>query len=73
MNNCAANPLKTRADKVRLRLDLIRPLLPCLSAGKARLHLGDTGAVYGEAIAAWRAIHGCRVRVGGRRAADNDS
>ena len=36
MNNCAANPMKTRADKVRLGLDLIRPLLPCLSAGGAR-------------------------------------
>ena len=73
MNKYAENPLRTRADLVRLAADLIEPLLPCLSAGKARLHLGDTGAVYGEAIAAWRAIHGCRVRVGGRRAADNDS
>lgn len=45
------NPLRSRADLVRLAVDLIRPLLPCLSEGKARLHLGDTGAVYDEAIA----------------------
>lgn len=45
------NPLRTRADLIRLAVDLIEPLLPCLSEGKARLHLGDTGAVYDAPIA----------------------
>ena len=51
MNQFASNPLKTRADVARLAADLIAPLTPCLSEGKARLHLGDTGAVYDPAIA----------------------
>ena len=51
MNQFASNPLKTRADVARLAADLIAPLTPCLSEGKARLRLGDTGAVYDPAIA----------------------
>lgn len=51
MNRYAENPLATRADVARLACDLIAPLVPCLSEGKARLHLGDTGAVYDAAIA----------------------
>ena len=51
MNRYASNPLKTRADVARLAADLIAPLAPCLSEGKARLNLGDTGAVYDPAIA----------------------
>ena len=51
MNRFAANPLKTRDDLVRLAVDMIEPLIPCLSPGKARLTLGDTGAVYDAAIA----------------------
>ena len=51
MNKYASNPLKTRADVARLASDLIAPLAPCLSEGKARLHLGDTGAVYDAAVA----------------------
>ena len=51
MSIYSENPLKTRGDLARLAADLIRPLTPCLSEGKARLHLGDTGAVYDPAIA----------------------
>ena len=51
MNKYAKNPLKTREDVLRLALDMIEPLIPCLSPGKARLHLGDTGAAYDGAIA----------------------
>ena len=50
-NPCANNPLRTRADLARLAEDLIAPLIPCLSEGRARLHLGDTGASYDEAVA----------------------
>ncbi len=51
MNKYSINPLKTRSDVARLAADLITPLIPCLSEGRARLHLGDTGAVYDSAIA----------------------
>ncbi len=50
------NPLRTRADVERAALELIEPLVPLLSEGKARLHLGDTGAVYPDAIAEMEAF-----------------
>ena len=51
MNAYASNPLKTRADVARLAAEMIAPLTDRLSPGKARLNLGDTGAVYDAAIA----------------------
>lgn len=45
------NPLRTRADVERAAVQLIEPLLPLMSPGRARLHLGDTGAVYPADIA----------------------
>lgn len=51
MNQYAENPLRSRDDVVRLAIDLIEPLVPCLSPGRARLHLGDSGASYDAAIA----------------------
>ena len=51
MNKYASNPLKTRKDVARLASDLIAPLVDCLSPCRARLNLGDTGAVYPPAIA----------------------
>ncbi len=51
MNRYASNPIRSRADLACLAAELIEPLVPCLSEGKARLHIGDTGAVYDEAIA----------------------
>ncbi len=45
------NPLKTRADFENAALQLLTPLAGMLSPGCARLHLGDTGAVYPDAIA----------------------
>ena len=51
MSIFSVNPLKTRSDLAKLAADLIGPLVPCLSPGRARLHLGDTGAVYDAAIA----------------------
>ncbi len=55
-NDVKNNPLKTRADVVRAAVQLIEPLLPLMSPGKARLHLGDTGAVYGDDIAQMEAF-----------------
>ena len=37
MNNYASNPLKTRDDLARLASDMIAPLVPRLSPGRARL------------------------------------
>lgn len=57
MGNCVKdNPLRTRADVERAAVALIKPLLPLLSPGKARLHLGDTGAVYPDDIAQMEAF-----------------
>lgn len=50
------NPLLTRADVERAAVQLIEPLLPLLSPGCARLHLGDTGAVYPDDIAQMEAF-----------------
>jgi hypothetical protein len=55
-NPVAFNPLQSRADVERAAAELISPLVPLLSAGHARLHLGDTGAVYPEGIAQMEAF-----------------
>lgn len=44
----AQNPLLTRQDAVKALLDFCRPLLPFYSAEKSTLHVGSTGAHYGE-------------------------
>ena len=57
MGNCVKNnPLRTRADVERAAIQLIEPLIPLLSEGKARLNLGDTGAVYPPDIAEMEAF-----------------
>ena len=57
MGNCVReNPLRTRADVERAAVQLIEPLIPLLSEGRARLHLGDTGAVYPPEIAEMEAF-----------------
>ena len=38
-NSVKSNPLQTRSDVERAAFQLIEPLLPLLSSGKARLHL----------------------------------
>ena len=57
MGNCVKdNPLRSRSDVERAAVQLIEPLLPLLSPNKARLHLGDTGAVYPDDIAQMEAL-----------------
>ena len=57
MGNCVReNPLRSRADVERAAIQLIEPLIPLLSPGKARLHLGDTGAAYPDDIAQMEAF-----------------
>ena len=52
MGNCVSkNPMRTRKDVELAALQLIEPLIPFLSPGKARLHLGETGAAYDAGIA----------------------
>lgn len=55
-NIVSLNPLRTRADVERAAVQLIEPLIPLLSPGKARLHLGETGAVYPADIAEMEAF-----------------
>ena len=55
-NAVSGNPLVTRADVERAAVQLIEPLIPLLSPGRARLHLGDTGAVYPASIAEMEAF-----------------
>lgn len=56
MNPATKNPLRTRKDMARAAVQLLEPLLPYLSRGRARLRLGDTGAVYSDAIAQMEAF-----------------
>lgn len=55
-NPIKENPLRTRADVERAAVQLIKPLMPLMSEGCARLHLGDTGAVYPDDIAQMEAF-----------------
>lgn len=50
------NPLRTRQDVEQAAVQLIEPLLPLLSEGKARLNLGGTSAVYADYIAEMEAF-----------------
>ena len=45
------NPLSTRSDLQKAAVDILRPLLPYYSDGKARLHQGYTGASYPDSTA----------------------
>lgn len=57
MSNCVKdNPLRSREDVERAAIQLITPLIDLLSPGKARLHLGDTGAAYPDEIAQMEAF-----------------
>ncbi len=40
------NDIRNRKDMERAAVSMLEPLIPLLSPGKARLHLGETGAVY---------------------------
>ena len=51
MNEVRNNPLRTRQDVVQAALQLIRPLIPCLTPGKARVHIADSAAYYPEDVA----------------------
>ena len=55
-NPVSENPLRTRADVERAAVQLLEPLIPLMSPGRARLHLGDTGAVYPDEIAQMEAF-----------------
>lgn len=50
-NTVSHNPLQIREQVELAVVQLIEPLLPYLSPGKARLHLDETGAAYSAAIA----------------------
>ena len=50
------NPLATRSDLQKAAVDILRPLLPYYSDGKARLHQGYTGASYPDSTAEMEAF-----------------
>ncbi len=50
-NPLAGNPFLTRQDAQRAVADLITPLLSAFSPGKARVHLGSSGATFDTAAA----------------------
>ena len=51
MNPVENNPLITRQDMVRAAVDLIQPLVSCLTPGKARMIVGEGSAHYPEDVA----------------------
>ena len=51
MNPIRNNPLRTRQDLIDAAVQLITPLTSCLTPGKARLLLGDSGASYTPGVA----------------------
>ena len=55
-NAVEENPLLTRADVARAAAELLLPLTPLMSHGRARIHLGETGAVYPNTIAEMEAF-----------------
>ena len=50
------NPLRTRVDVEKAAMDILKPLVPLLSPGCARIHAGETGAVYSSDIAEMEAF-----------------
>lgn len=42
------NPLHSRADLQRLVQDLTEPIVPCFSAGRAQVEIGENRALYGD-------------------------
>lgn len=51
MNDVCRNPIQTRADLVRAAVQLIDPLVKCLTPGKARLIVSEGSAHYSEDVA----------------------
>ncbi len=51
MNKIRENPLKTRADLVHGAIEMIRPLVDCLTPGRARMIVGEGSAHYSEDVA----------------------
>lgn len=44
----STNPLRTRADVQQLLRDLVEPMVPHFSKGRAEVHLGENRALYGD-------------------------
>ena len=51
MNPVKNNPLKTRQDMVQAAVQLLEPLISCLTPGKARVIVGEGSAHYAEDVA----------------------
>ena len=51
MNKIQENPLKTRQDLINGAIEMIRPLVECLTPGRARMIVGEGSAHYSEDVA----------------------
>lgn len=51
MNEVRKNPLRTRRDMARAAAQMIRPLVACLTPGRARMIVGEGSAHYPEDVA----------------------
>lgn len=47
----ARNPLRTREDLRRAAAEILRPMVPCMTPGKARIYVGNGSAHYPEDVA----------------------
>ena len=56
MYDYQANPLLARKEVEQVAEALLTPLIPLMSPGKARIHLGETGAVYDAQVAGMEAF-----------------
>lgn len=56
MNPVRDNKLQTRNDFARAAVQMLEPLLPYMSEGRALIRLGDTGAAYTDRIAQMEAF-----------------
>ena len=44
------NPLRTRRDLQQAATEILRPLIPCMTPGKARIYVGNGSAHYAEDV-----------------------
>ena len=49
--NGVQQPLRTRQDLVRAAAEILKPLVPCMTQGKARIYVSRGSAHYSEDVA----------------------
>ena len=59
MNPVADNPLLTRGDLALAARQLMEPLIPCLTPGRARMITGEGWPIIRKMWRGWKGIPGC--------------